>query len=369
MVCFLFLCQKVCYHKNGVTFAGILSVNIQMETNGNQIKQKLSTDYNCKLCDYNSSKKCNYEKHLKSVKHQNALLETIGNKKKQKVADKSSSKYSCEFCDYISSRKSNLEKHLKTMSHKSATFGEKVAKVAKNYCCDKCSKTFANNSGLWKHNQRCNNTNNVVEVTNPNHIDKELILMIIKQNSELVELVKNGTHNNIYNNTISHSHNKTFNMNVFLNETCKNAMNIDDFVSSVQPTIEELEETGKVGYIAGITNVILKRLNKLELSMKPMHCSDAKREILYIKDKDVWEKETTDKPLLTGAIKMVAHKNMKNINEWRDLYPDCNDAYSHKNNEYLRIVSNSMSGGSSDECDKNLNRIISNIAKESVIER
>jgi len=296
-----------------------------------------------------------------------ALLETIGNKIKQKVATKSSSIYSCEICDYTSSRKSNLVNHLKSMRHQSATFYEKNRKVAKKYCCDKCSKTFANNSGLWKHNIKCNT--NTEPVTTPNHIDKELILMVIKQNAELVEIVKNGTHNNIYNNTISHSHNKTFNMNVFLNETCKNAMNIDEFVSSVQPTIEELEETGKLGYVAGITNVILKRLNELELSMKPMHCSDAKREILYIKDKDVWEKETNTKPLLTGAIKMVAHKNMKNINEWRELYPDCNDAYSRKNNEYLNIVSNSMSGGSSDECDKNLNRIISNIAKESVIEK
>jgi hypothetical protein len=158
-------------------------------------------------------------------------------------------------------------------------------------------------------------------------------------------------------------------LNLFLNETCKNAMNISEFVSSIQLNIDDLEHTGRNGYIEGITNIFLKNLNNLEKHMRPLHCSDLKREILYIKENNKWEKEIDQKPILTNAIKTIANKNIKQIQNWKDIYPDCIESDSKKNNMYLKIVSNSMSGSSQEECNKNYNKIIKNIAKETVIQK
>ena len=154
-----------------------------------------------------------------------------------------------------------------------------------------------------------------------------------------------------------------------LNETCKNAMNITDFVSSIKLNLEDLEHTGRKGYIEGISNIIVKNLNDLEHHMRPLHCSDSKREILYIKDNNEWEKETDNKPILTRAIKTIANENIKQISKWRDQYPDCIDSNSKKNNMYLKIVSNSMNGLTKEESDKNIHKIISNVAKETIIQK
>jgi uncharacterized protein YegL len=170
--------------------------------------------------------------------------------------------------------------------------------------------------------------------------------------------------NNSYNTT-----NNAFNLNLFLNETCKNAMNITDFVSSINMTLDDLENTGRTGYIEGISNIIVKNLNNLERHMRPLHCSDYKREVLYIKDNDEWLKETENKPILTNAIKIIANKNIKQISKWKDNYPDCNKSDSKKNDLYLKIVSNSMNGSSKEEGEKNIHKIISNIAKKVIIEK
>jgi hypothetical protein len=153
----------------------------------------------------------------------------------------------------------------------------------------------------------------------------------------------------------------------FLNETCKDALNITDFVSSIKPSLEDLENTGRRGYIEGVSNIILKNLNNLEQYRRPIHCSDHKREILYIKDDNQWIKESEEKPVLTKAIKVIANENIKMIKDWRVLNPDCTDINSKKNNLYLKIVSNSMNGSNKEESDKNMSKIISNVAKEVVI--
>ena len=133
--------------------------------------------------------------------------------------------------------------------------------------------------------------------------------------------------------------------------------------------LDDLEHTGRVGYVEGITNIFVKNLNSLENHMRPLHCSDFKREVLYIKDNDEWTKETDQKPILTKAIKTIANQNIKQINLWKEKYPDCTVSDSKKNNLYLKIVSNSMSGSTKEECDKNYNKIIKNIVKESVIDK
>jgi hypothetical protein len=201
--------------------------------------------------------------------------------------------------------------------------------------------------------------------------DKDaLVLHLLKQNGELqkslIEMSKDKSiTNNNTNNT--NSHNKTFNLNFFLNETCKDALNISDFVSSIKLSLEDLENTGRQGYIEGVSNIILKKLNKLGQYDRPIHCADQKREVLYIKNDNQWFKESEEKPLLTKAIKTIANENIKQIKTWREQNPDCTHSDSKKNSLYLKIVSNSMSGSDKEECDKNLNKIISNVAKETMI--
>jgi hypothetical protein len=206
--------------------------------------------------------------------------------------------------------------------------------------------------------------------------DKDaLVFHLIKQNGDLQnKLIEIASEKSITNshNTNTNSFNTTnnaFNLNFFLNETCKDAMNITDFVSSIKFNLEDLENTGRRGYIEGISNIIIKNLNNMEQCFRPIHCSDYKREVLYIKESDEWVKETTDKPILTKAIKVIANENIKKIKDWKEMNPDCTDSDSKKNNLYLKIVSNSMNGLTKEESDKNINKIISNVAKETVIQK
>jgi hypothetical protein len=200
-------------------------------------------------------------------------------------------------------------------------------------------------------------------------------MTLIKENTEfkniILKLIQNGTSSNINanNNNVTTNNIKTFNLNFYLNETCKDAINISDFVSSIKVNLEDLENTGRQGYIQGISKIFMKNLNNLEHHFRPIHCSDLKREVFYIKDNNEWTKETEDKPILTKAIKTIANENIKQIKFWRDKYPDCTDADSKKNNLYLKIVSNSMNGLTEEEGHKNINKIISNVAKEVIVDK
>ena len=236
------------------------------------------------------------------------------------------------------------------------------------FVCNICNKKYSDNSGLWRHKKKCNISS--FEKKDNYHeelSDKELMMIIVKQNSQLLDVIKNGTHNTINSN--NNSNNKTFNLQFFLNETCKDAINISDFVNSIKPQLADLETTGRLGYVEGVSNIILNNLNNLNNHERPIHCSDQKREVIYIKDNDEWIKENDDKPILTKAIKVIANENIKNINQWKKLNPDCTDSDSKKNNLYLKIVSNAMSGLTAEESNKNINKIISNVAKEVIINK
>jgi hypothetical protein len=201
--------------------------------------------------------------------------------------------------------------------------------------------------------------------------DKDALVMhLLKQNSDLQnKIISMSCHPTITNNSHNNNNNNSFNLNVFLNETCKDAMNIADFVSSVKVSLEDLEHTGKYGYIEGISNIIINNLNKIAQHLRPLHCSDSKREVLYIKDNNEWFKESNDKPILTKAIKMIANENMKQISKWTSMYPDCVQSDSKKNKMYLNIVSNSMNGLTKEEGEKNINKIITNVGKQVVIQK
>jgi hypothetical protein len=312
------------------------------------------------------------------------IMETLGDADSEKITQFS---FYCEQCNYICFKKFNFEKHLSTAKHIEATNGDtKVGadnessqddNMLTKYNCAKCNKKYMSRNGLWKHKKIYHKN----EKTNDDISNKELVMLMLKENTEIknmmmkvIENVTNTTNNNKTtnnNNTtnINYSHNKAFNLNVFLNETCKDAMNISDFVNSIKLSLEDLENTARKGYIEGVSDIIVKNLNNIEDHLRPLHCSDTKREILYVKDNDEWTKETNDKPILTKAIKVIANENIKQIKHWREKYPDCTSATSKKNDLYLKIVSNSMNGLTEEEGKKNINKIISNVAKKTVIQK
>jgi hypothetical protein len=329
----------------------------------------------------NDEKKCddNFFKIFCKLLKNNFLgdiMETLGDKNPAF----SGHKFSCSLCDFHTSKKSHYNEHLSTLKHKNQLVGDvQLTNPASfrppgKFCCSNCSRPYQSRNGLWKHQKKCfedSGGENSADIKQSLLSDKELMMMLVKQNTQLMEVLKNGTHNNTHSNNTNnnHSHNKTFNLQFFLNETCKDAMNIGDFVSSIKPQLEDLEATGRLGYVEGISNIILNNLKTLQIHDRPIHCSDQKREVIYIKDNDEWTKEDDDKPILTKAIKVIANENIKNIKEWRNEYPDCTSADSKKNNLYLKIVSNSMSGISAAESNKNINKIISNVAKQVVIDK
>jgi hypothetical protein len=316
-------------------------------------------------------------------------------------------KYYCSVCDYLCSKKQHIKQHFLTQSHKKAEFNRFNAvensvnnnEIIRKFKCS-CGKSYKDRSGLWKHSKICHlqNSNlkeeiitneetndeidnNQTKKNNSNNddlTDKQLIAMLIKENSEfknlMLEVLKNNisinNSNNTTNNTnTTNSHNKTFNLNVFLNEECKDALNMSDFLSSFKVELSDLETTGRLGFVEGITRLLSKNLRALEQSKRPIHCSDLKRETLYIKDNDKWEKEPEDKTKIKHVIREVANENIKKIADWMKQHPGCRDADSRKNDLFLKIMSNAMCGGSSEETEKNLNNIIRNIVKEVAIDK
>ena len=272
--------------------------------------------------------------------------------------------FTCETCNFKCSKKGDYSRHIITPKHKIQQ--SSTQNTSKTFTCE-CGRNYKERTGLWKHKKLCS-AKVAINITDKDSI----IINLLQQNAELqkslIELSKEKTITN-NNNTQTNSHNKTFNLQFFLNETCKDALNINDFVSSIRVQLTDLETTGRVGYVEGISKIIVHNLNNMEQYRRPMHCSDVKREIMYIKDNDEWTKEDTEKPLLTRAIKIIANENIKKISEWKRVNPDCTDSDSKKNNVYLNIVSNAMSGSSQDESNKNIEKIISNIVKETQIEK
>jgi hypothetical protein len=308
-------------------------------------EQDEQTEFYCKKCDYTCCKKYNWERHLLASKH-------------IKVTDCS---------------KSKKNEQIISLNHKSV------------YSCDICQKIYESRNGLWKHKKKCltfcenkkeTNITPETETKIKESEAKELIQYLMKENSEfkqliieqnkqMIELSKNVGNNNNNNN----NNNNSFNLSLYLNETCKDALNIMDFVKQLNVGTKDLEETGRLGFADGISKIFINGLKDLDFNNRPVHCSDSKRETLYIKDNNQWNKDDEDKTLLTNAIKHVAHKNMKQISEWTKENPEYNDYDSKQNDKYLKIVSEAMSGSTQEETNKNYNKIIKNIVKETIINK
>jgi hypothetical protein len=300
------------------------------------------------------------------------------------LVKKSSNKFHCILCDYYTSRKSQYDRHLLTSKHKNtdklltntdikSSESSEITLITNNFSCN-CGKEYKHRQSLFNHKKKCM-TESIIEEKNTSEsvdiFDKNLILTLIQQNNalqkQMFEVIKNGTNNNNNNNNTTNSHNKSFNLNFFLNETCKDAMNIMDFVDSIKLQLSDLEKVGKIGFIEGISNIIVKNLNSLDETKRPVHCTDSKREVMYVKDEDKWEKENETKVKLRKAIKHVAHKNSKMLNEFRVKNPDCLKSNSKVSDQYNKLVFEALGGKGDNDLEKE-DKIIKNIAKEVTID-
>ena len=293
-------------------------------------------------------------------------MEILGNEKVAKNGGVFKNKYYCNVCDYKCCKKYNWTKHLGTDKHRNTTIemesGNKWQKNGIKFECENCNRLFVTSSGLWKHNQKCK--------VESNDKKDELIEYLMKENKEIKELILELAKKDTYNQctTNNNSHNKSFNLNFFLNETCKDAMNIMDFVDSIKLQLSDLENVGKLGFVEGISNIITNNLKALDVTQRPVHCTDNKREVLYVKDENKWEKEDEENKKIRKAIKRVATKNMCLLPKFKEAHPDCSKASSQFSDQYNKIIVESCGGSGDNDLEKE-DKIIKNIAKNVTIDK
>ena len=287
----------------------------------------------------------------------------------------------CLKCDFKCSKESDWNRHVLTRKHKkndkmddnelhfTPNYADKlISDKLLSYDCD-CGKKYKYRQGLWKHKQVCNyddknnSGNQVILLTN-------IVSELIKNNNDfkntIIEICKNNNQNINSNNinNINNSNNRSFNLNLFLNETCKNAMNIMDFADSIQVNLSDLEKVGELGYVEGISKIIIDNLKLLDVTERPVHCSDLKREVMYVKDKDKWEKENESNTNIKKLINSVTNKNISLIPIWKKENPDCTNINSNKSTKINKMIMEVM------ETDKSKDeKIIKNIAKEITIDK
>jgi hypothetical protein len=313
----------------------------------------------------------------------------------KKKRQKNAKIFYCAFCDFECCKTSDWSRHLLRPKHQNNENDNKMVKNdnkknAENanfflpkYVCE-CGNTYKYHSGLVRHKKtpNCKKTPKTpYEITNVNALTN-LVLEVVKQNQELVFLNNESQKYNqeltnklvemskVTNNTMinSHNNNKTFNLMMFLNETCKDAMNITEFVDSLQLQLSDLEDVGKLGFVEGISNIIVKNLKAMDVHKRPVHCADKKREVIYIKDENKWEKENDGKQRLRKAIQRVAIKNEKLLPKYKELHPGCNYSESKYSDHYSKLVIEAMGGAGDNDIEKQ-DKIIRNIAKEVVIDK
>jgi hypothetical protein len=287
-------------------------------------------------------------------------------------------KFYCESCHFGCCKLGDWKRHIATDKHKNIKITQcGYSKVTELHHTCICGKKYKYSQGLSKHKKMCNKIDNSkikeekIELKNESEelSDKKLIMELLKNNNELqkqiIELCKEK--NTIINNTTNNTNN--FNLQFFLNEQCKDALNIMEFINQLKLNTTDLDMVGRVGYSEGISKLFIRGLKELDVFKRPIHCSDLKRETLYVKDKDAWEKDTDEKNKMKTAIKYIAAKNFKQINEWKQENPESDDYDSKKHMDYHQIVIHSMGGATKEEDEKYYNKIIKNVSKEIVINK
>jgi len=318
--------------------------------------------------------------------------------------EKVANKYSCDSCHYKCSKHSDYIKHIGTRKHKTATMELlELPDQPAQHICSTCDKNFKTYSGLWKHSHKCLPTLPPTPPQIPSHGDQQLktssedmqmtlILELVKQNQEfknlliqqsaqmmeqnktMIEVAKNSQiNNNTINNTISNntnnSINKTFNLQFFLNETCKDAMNMKDFIKSLELSLPELEKMGEIGFAEGMSRVFVNRLNSLDITKRPIHCSDVKREIIHIKDDNKWEMDNANLDRLRKIIKQLTIKNILKVDDWKKANQGCTEYKSRKNAQYLKINMEAIGPVDDAEVKRDFGKIIRRVAENTAIDK
>jgi hypothetical protein len=300
--------------------------------------------------------------------------------------------YYCSFCNFICSKKSNYNAHLTTRKHQTAvneTNMKQLEKIEEQTICQSCGKKFNSRTTLWRHKKKChnNNTDEVLqnESVNTTH-DSSAIIELIKQNSDFKELIieqtkliqeqnksilelssKNVTTNmNNCNNT--NNNNQKFNLNFFLNTTCKDAMNMSEFIENIDINFEDIENIGRNGYVTGMTDMILSRIKELDVTKRPLHCTDLKRETMYIKDNNEWSKDTPDNKRLHKMISIVAKRNYATIPLWREKYPECQN-WNDPKYEFCVDMMRNILGDIGEQQTRLDNKIIRKLSQHLVVNK
>jgi len=311
-------------------------------------------------------------------------MEILGNNKNEE-----NELFTCQKCEFTCRFISDWKRHIVTRKHTSQS-GKEIngnsletnspnSSSHNTLSCENCAKIFQSSSGLWKHKKNCpkNIISHSVKEKAKSITDKdELIMFLIKectdykniimeQQNMMMKVIENGVGNNSNNtNNNNNSNNKTFNLQVFLNETCKDAMNITDFVNSIKLQLTDLEKLGEVGFVEGITNIITTNLNAMDVTLRPVHCTDKKRETVYVKDENQWTKDDDTKTKLRRAVKRVADKNIKLLSQFREKYPEYNNSASKISDKYEKLVIEVMTT----DADKE-DKIIRNISNATTIDK
>ena len=301
--------------------------------------------------------------------------------------------FHCNKCNFKCSKNSDWSRHITTRKHNMELNGTNWK--SKNAICENCKKPFKTASGLWKHQQRCKKIPSMQEepIIEPIKMpEPDVFIELLKQNQEfkqlmldqsrqiqeqqaenqelqkqLIEAVKvGGSH--IENQTNIHN-NQKFNLNFFLNEQCKDAINMSEFIENMELDIEDLTETGRLGYVGGISRILINKLQELDIYKRPLHCTDMKRETLYIKENDEWSKENNSKKRMTSLIGKVANKNCRNLNKWTDNHPEYQVFDSPDNMEYMRLTQTVLGGFGEQECKQFKDKIIRGVIKEVMVNK
>lgn len=337
------------------------------------------TTYECKKCDFITSNKKDYNRHKISVKHIKRSKETSLSNNMGKNGDFTQPGDTLDIMHGV---------HVSTTGADGGGGGGDGGGAMKHRC-DSCGQMYKSKSGLWKHNTKCQVVMSSAtdkggkEGNDDNHTLKTMMFDMLKNNQDFQNKVlemmcanaaaihqpTTTTHSsdiinsNNFNGT-NYSHNKTFNLQFFLNEQCKDAMNITDFVSSISLKLADLDEFGKVGYVEGMSKIIIDNLRDTDIYKRPLHCSDAKRETLYVKDDNRWEREGPENIKLTNAVRMVEHKNISLINEWAKNHPKCIDSSTFENTQYIKLSRAVLDGD-----DHNIAKVLKRVSKEVVIDK
>ena len=348
---------------------------------------KIMKKFCCEICLYNTSRITDYNKHISTNKHKTIVLgQNVSNLETEKYVD-----YVCEKCNYSTTVSRDYNKHLHTKKH----LVNEVGKTKDINRCN-CGKIFIHRSGLWKHRQKCSNQPIVAEINEQstnivnsdtkdiitNNIPINLILEVIKQSKELQNVLveqnkelqaklleQNKQIIELAKKPSMVNSNNQFNLNFFLNETCKNAMNIQDFIQSIKLTTQDFENTGRLGFVDGISRIFINELKRIEVERRPLHCTDVKRETVYVKDNDTWEKENLEKKKLKWAINSIAQLNLNQVQDWQQEYPECRENNTVANTHFNKMAMVALGGFGDDEEIKFRDKIVKNVLKEIIIDK